>query len=174
MSKQAQFGEVKSGSVQLRNSIIGLDKDFTPDQRVKLSLAMRAPDESALYTVVNSMLGTEQLTKAQQDFVIAATQMHERVLSLRNIAGIGQGSDSTRAALQATIPNVNMADKAYGLKQLDAVDNQIDQLYRGVPKVKSFKSDSGIPEVQPPRPSNVPAGYTFKANGPKGRGWYKR
>jgi hypothetical protein len=26
---------------------------------------------------------------------------------------------------------------------------------------------------QPPRPSNVPIGYIYKANGPKGRGWYK-
>jgi hypothetical protein len=26
---------------------------------------------------------------------------------------------------------------------------------------------------QPPRPSNVPIGYVYKANGPKGRGWYK-
>lgn len=29
-------------------------------------------------------------------------------------------------------------------------------------------------QMQPPRPANVPAGYVYKVNGPKGTGWYRQ
>jgi len=32
---------------------------------------------------------------------------------------------------------------------------------------------AAVPAQEPARPSNVPAGYKFNANGPKGPGWYK-
>ena len=136
MSKQAQFGEMKSASSKLRDSISNLDRDFTPSQIAKLQLAARAPDESVLRTVIDSTLGTENLTPAQQDYVIWLGQMNERLLSLRNVAGMGQGSQDLRSAIQATLPNLKSGSKEFALKKMDAVDNQIQTLERGIPKFK--------------------------------------
>lgn len=35
-----------------------------------------------------------------------------------------------------------------------------------------YKAPAAAPVASPPRPANVPEGYTFNAHGPKGAGWY--
>jgi hypothetical protein len=132
MPKVAQFGEMQTASGNLRQSIINLDRDFSPEQRAKLQMAMAAPSEGLLTNQINAFLGSEQLTPPQQEYVIWLKQMNERLLSLRNVAGMGQGAEDMRRAIQATLPNVTSANKAYALKQLDATDQQIESLYQGV------------------------------------------
>lgn len=160
MSKQAQFGEMKSASSKLKDAITNLDRDFTPAQIAKLQLASRAPDESVLRSIIDSTLGTEQLTAAQQDLVIWQGQMMERLLSLRNVAGMGQGSQDLRAAIQATLPNFKVGSKEFALKKMAAVDNQIQMLEQGIPKFRTGGSAAGgTIRVQLPdgRTGTVPA-----------------
>lgn len=132
MPKIAQFDEMKTASTKLRGTIQDLDVDFTPEQRAKLQMALSAPSQSLLDNQIQSMLGSEQLTEKQQDFVIWSKQMNERLLSLRNVAGMGQGAEDMRRAIQDTLPNIKSKDKAYAIKQMDAVDQQIQSLYRGI------------------------------------------
>jgi hypothetical protein len=144
MPKVAQFGEMQTASGNLRQSIINLDRDFTPEQRMKLQMATASPSEGILANQIHAFLGSEQLTPSQQDYVIWLKQMNERLLSLRNVAGMGQGAEDMRRAIQATLPNVTSANKAYALKQLDATDQQIESLYQGV------GGKSQVPKVPKP------------------------
>lgn len=136
MSKHAQFSEMQGGMSSLRSAVQNLDRDFTPEQRAKLQLAMRTPDDGISKNIFDSVAGSGNLTDKQQDYVIALKQMDERILALRGVAGIGNsGSDSTRQAMIATLPNVKTPTKAYALKQLDAVENQMSRLLQGVAKL---------------------------------------
>lgn len=138
MSKQAQFGEIKSASTKLRDSITALQPGdaFSAPQVIQMLRAMQAPDQGSLSATVNNLMASG-LNDRQQDYVIWLSQMAERILSIRSIAGMGQGAEDLRRAIQATIPNVASGSKEFALKRLDAVDNQITQLYRGIPSVKS-------------------------------------
>lgn len=51
---------------------------------------------------------------------------------------------------------------------------------QGLPRMKGVQTASDVDQrfgqggqQEPPRPANVPAGYVYKVNGPKGTGWYK-
>jgi len=49
---------------------------------------------------------------------------------------------------------------------------------QGLPRMKGVQNQSDVDQrfgqgQEPPRPAHVPAGYVFKENGPKGRGWYR-
>jgi hypothetical protein len=138
MSKQAQFQEMENASGKLRGAIEALQPGdaFTPDQVAKLSLAARAPDEGTFHSIVSN-LASSTTNERQQDYLIWLQQMGERILSLRNVAGMGQGAQDLRAAIQATLPNLSSGSKEFALKRLDAVDNQIKLLHQGIGKLKN-------------------------------------
>jgi hypothetical protein len=141
MSKQAQFQEMSNASGNLRHAIEALQPGdaFSPDQVAKLNLAARAPDEG-VFTAIVSNLASSTTNERQQDYLIWLQQMGERILSLRNVAGMGQGAQDLRAAIQATLPNISSGTKEFALKRLDAVDNQITLLQRGIPKVSGINT----------------------------------
>lgn len=143
MSKQAQFGEMHVAAQKARAAIQGLDKDFTPAQIGKLTLAMRQDDPGVFKNEIETMLGTQQLTPAQQDFVVWISQLNERAMALRNVAGMGQGSQDLRSAIRATLPGVKSGSKEMALKQLGAFENQVSLLEKGVPGVKGSKATAG-------------------------------
>ena len=138
MSKNAQFQEMENASGKLRGAIEALQPGdaFTPDQVAKLSLASRAPDDGAFHAIISNM-ASGTTNERQQDYLIWLGQMGERILSLRNIAGMGQGAQDLRAAIQATLPNLSSGSKEFALKRLDAVDNQIKLLHVGIGKLKN-------------------------------------
>lgn len=136
MSKEAQFQEIHSGIDNLRSAIKNLDKPFTPEQIGKLTLAMKhSSDPGVFRTELETIIGTQELTPAQEDLVIWMGHLNERALSLRNIAGMGQGSDSMRAAIQAILPGVKSGSTQMMNKQLAAFENQVTKLEKGVPKM---------------------------------------
>jgi hypothetical protein len=146
MSKQAQFSEMKSASTKLRDSIQALQPGdaFTPEQVAKLKLASEAQDEGVFRSIVSNM-ASGTTNERQQDYLIWLQQMGERILSLRNVAGMGQGAQDLRAAITATLPNISSGTKAFALKRLDAVDNQINLLQKGIPKVSKITDGSSTP-----------------------------
>jgi hypothetical protein len=149
MSKQAQFSEMKNASGKLRDSIEALQPGdaFTPDQVAKLKLASEAQDEGIFRSIVSNM-ASGTTNERQQDYLIWLQQMGERILSLRNVAGMGQGAQDLRAAIQATLPNISSGTKQFALKRLDAVDNQINLLQKGIATRKA--TPSGGTTTPPP------------------------
>ena len=136
MSQQQQFQEMHVAAGKARDAINNLDRDFTPTQIAKLTLAFSHEDPTVTGNEIRTIFGTQQLTPAQQDFVIWLNQLNERAMSLRNVAGMGQGSQDLRAAIQNTLPSLRSGSKQMALKQLDAFNNQVSILEKGIPKVK--------------------------------------
>ena len=134
MSQAAQIAAIQTGSNSLRQSILeNRGSEFTTDQEAKLTLALSAHDPTVMTNEIKNLMASK-LTPAQQDLVTDLAQMQERVLSVRNIAGMGQGSEQTRNAILATVPGIASGNTTMALKQLDAVDNFITNLQKGVPK----------------------------------------
>lgn len=141
LAKEAQFKEIVTASGKLRQAIKALpDTPFTPKDIASLTLATRSSDPKVLSNIAASFAGNQQLTPEQRAFAVWATQLNERALSLRNVAGMGQGSDDLRKAIQATLPSLRSGDKDMMNRQLDAFDQQVQQLHLGVPKVKGHST----------------------------------
>ena len=164
MSQQAQLADIRSASQNLRTALrANAGTQFTPDQVAKITLAMQETDPTVMRNEVAN-LATAGLTPAQQDLVTWLAQMQERVLSIRNIAGMGQGSDLTRLAILNTLPTITSGNNAMALKRLDAIDNMIDNLSQGIPKVNA--------NVAPQAGGGAPAPLTnLHSNGTVTIGW---
>jgi hypothetical protein len=150
-AQNAQFDEMQTASGTLRNAISKMEP-LSPDNIAKLSVAMREGHGLAADQLKSA--GFNSLSDAQKDFVIWATQLNERALSLRGVAGMGQGAQDLRQAIQATLPGAGSGDKKNMLKQLDAFDNQVKLLRKGVPKtprvVKEESAGSGTVTMKAP------------------------
>jgi hypothetical protein len=145
MSKQAQIGDIETASKKVRESIKNLDRPFDAEQIAKLDVALKSPDESIAQAEFKA-LAQQNLTPAQQDFVVWISQINERAMSLRNIAGMGQGAQDTRNAIRAMLPGVGSGSTEMALKQLDAFDQQVKVLKSGIPSVKGT-TPSSTPKV---------------------------
>ena len=138
MSKNAQLGDIAYASGQMRNAIKNIgDKGFDADAIAKMTMAARNTDPTVFQQLKDSLLGSQRLTEPQKDFVVWLQQLHERALSLRNIAGMGNGSDMLRNAIVEMLPSVKSGSTSMANKQLDAFDNQVRILGGGIPKVNS-------------------------------------
>lgn len=147
LSKQAQFKDIYAGIASMRQAVNGLGAEpLDPTTIGKLTLAMRETDPTVFKSELDTILGSQQLTPAQQDFVVAVGQLNERALSLRNLAGMGHSSDQLRSAIRATLPSAKSGTPELMRKQLDAVTNLVDNLYTGVPNVRT----SAVPRSAQP------------------------
>jgi hypothetical protein len=164
LPKSSQIADIDFASKQMRSAVQNIDKPFTPDQVAKLDLALSTPDQGLSHTIL-STLATQELTDKQQDFVIWADNLNERAMSLRSIAGQGQGAQDTRNAIRALLPGVQSGSKEMQTKQLDAFDNMVGILKKGIAGVKGAGQETpaagGGPKV-----GTVENGYRFKGGNP--------
>lgn len=151
LSKQAQMSDIKVASQNVRQAINSLENPLSPSTIAELTMAARSTDPSVFHTEVDSLLGSQQLTSDQQNFLVWMAQLHERAMSLRNIAGMGQASDKLRDAIIATLPSAKSANRELMTRQLDAFDNMVGNLERGIPIVgrtpvhSAAQSHSSVP-----------------------------
>lgn len=135
ISKQAQMQDIKVASQNMRQAINSLENPLSTTTIAHLTMAARSTDPSVFNTEVDSLLGSQQLTPDQQNFLVWMSQLHERAMSLRNIAGMGAASDKLRDAIIATLPSAKSGDRDLMTRQLDAFDNMVGNLERGIPIV---------------------------------------
>ena len=135
ISKQAQMQDIKVASQQMRQAINHLESPLSPETIAELTMAARSTDPSVLSTEIDSLIGSQQLTSDQQNFLVWMAQLHERAMSLRNIAGMGAASDKLRDAIIATLPSAKSGNRELMTRQLDAFDNMVDNLEKGIPGV---------------------------------------
>lgn len=153
LTRTQQIVEMQGASSKLRSAIDALQPEdaFSPTAVIQLRAAAGAGDESAFREVINNALaGT--LNERQMNYLLWLQQMGERVLSLRNVAGMGQGAQDLRAAIQATLPGITSGSKQFALKRLDAVDNQINILGRGIPRTNINMGGPGAAPSAAPMP----------------------
>ena len=91
------------------------------------------------------------------------------------------GSRAMQAGIDAinrTLPGTFITNSKDADKQLKMFADRLEEIKSNatVPKGATFRDNpfkAAAPEGEPERPSNVPKGFTWNANGPKGPGWYK-
>jgi hypothetical protein len=132
-SRQAQIGDIETASGKERAAIEAVDKPFTEAQIAKLKFAMTTDDPGLASTEMKA-LAAEELTPAQQDFVIWTNQLNERAMSLRGVAGIGASAQDVRGAIHAMLPGIGSGSTGMMKKQLDAFDQQVKVLKTGIAK----------------------------------------
>jgi hypothetical protein len=166
MSKQAQFSDIYSGLGAMRAAINGISQEPLDAATIgKLTLASRETDPTIYHQAIDTILGSEQLTPAQQDFIVAQRQLEERAMSLRNLAGMGNASDSLRDAIRATLPTAKSGNVQMMRKQLDAVTNLVDNLHTGVPNINVPKKGTTVPDSSTPLTLQEAQTYLQKAGG---------
>lgn len=159
-AKQAQLNDIETGLKSMRDVAGKLDSPLTPEQVTHLTIALHSNDEKAIGANIKA-LANQNLSPAQKDFVVAIAQLNERAMSLRNIAGMGQGSDEMRRAIQRMLPSAASGDRDMMNKQLDALDQQVKVLHAGIPKVKGLGSS---------QPSTAkPSGGAASVTAPNGK-----
>ena len=164
MSKQAQFADIHSAADNMEKAINNLDRPLDATQIGKLTLAMRHTDDPTVFqNEIETFLGTQQLTPPQQDLVVWMSQLAERAMSLRSIAGMGQGSDSLRAAILNTLPSLRSGSTDMMKKQLEAFRNQVGLLEKSVPNLTGPKGGGG---TEPGAGGGTPSFADWKKKAP--------
>ncbi len=134
LNKTALLEDIRGSINQTRESLAAIP-EFTAMDKGKIAVAMRDRDpKSAISQLVGGAAGAS-MTPAQQEYLINLAQLHEQALAMRSVLGAGQGSDDLRAAIIRTIPGPSTPNKAYALKQLNAFEQTLGRLSRGVPTV---------------------------------------
>jgi hypothetical protein len=136
MTKMALIQDIADANQTTREAINNLKTDFTPALRSKLAFIFKSRNPGSAFDNFMGSTWANTLTPDQQDFVIAINQNIENAMAMRSVLGAGQGSEDLREAIKRTIPGMLSPNKAYALKQIEAFNNQLNRLARGVPKVK--------------------------------------
>jgi hypothetical protein len=133
LSRSKQIEDIRVSSEKLRDAVTDIDKPFSPRQIAVMQEALKAGDES-IASAEFQALANEQLTDKQFQAALWIKHLNERAMSLRNIAGMGQGAQDTRDAIRSLLPNMGTGSPARMKTMLDAFDNQVKILGSGVPK----------------------------------------
>lgn len=142
LPRQAQIKDIDVAAGHARDAINALDRPFDAEQIAKLHFALTTDDPTLAGTYMAS-LASQHLTDKQQDFVVWIQQLNERAMSLRQVAGMGQGAGDLRNAIRAMLPGLRSGNKQMMNKQLDAFDNQVRILSKGIGRPgKTQKNDS--------------------------------
>jgi hypothetical protein len=133
LSRSKQIEDIKVSSEKLRDAVTNIDKPFSAKQIALMQEALKAGDESIASAEMQA-LANEQLTDKQFQAALWIKHLNERAMSLRNIAGMGQGAQDTRDAIRSLLPNMGTGSAERMKTMLDAFDNQVKILGSGVPK----------------------------------------
>lgn len=161
LNKTALLEDIRGSISQTRQSLASIP-EFTAGDKVLIATAMRDRDpRSAISQLIGGVAGGH-MTPQQQEYLINLAQLHEQALAMRSVLGAGQGSEDLRAAVLRTIPGPGTPNKAYAAKQLDAFEQTLNRLSRGVPKVPLRDQQLAAPQPQAnPNPNGYVKGHVY-------------
>jgi hypothetical protein len=134
--------------------------------------------------------GMQALSPAGVQRLVAFNQARESLAGYQTVlTGSSKGSDTIFHLQEDQLPPP-LADGDYAKtagtefqKNLDIAGQHMpifpgkDETQQSVKAqqqaTRNARNPQASPAAEPPRPANVPANYVFKADGPKGTGWYK-
>lgn len=135
ISQENLMQDLTGVSSTLRQDISGMAEDFPEDMKAKIAVAASADNAASALSQLIASGALGSLSDDQFKVYVDLQQLAENAMSMRTILGAGQGSEDVRRAIQATLPSLLSPNKKFALIQLDAYDNTIKRLHRGVPKV---------------------------------------
>lgn len=162
-NREGVFDEIKYTTSQFDGALSKMtDNDFKALPRAQLAMALKSRDpRSAMSEFMGSEVASS-LTPAQIDYVTGLTSLQESAMSLRSIAGMGQGSDTLRNAITAMLPGPATPSIPYAKRQMDLFRGELEALHRPIPE--SIRQSMGnTPTQTQPQSSATPT-----AIGPNG------
>lgn len=142
LSKTALIEDIRGNVQAVRQSLQNMP-EFSPTMRAQIAVALKSRDPRS---AISSLVGSEAaktMTPQQQDYLINTALLTENAMAMRSVLGAGQGSEDLRSAITATIPGPTTPTKGYASKQLDAFEQVLDRLERGVPNVPLANGNGG-------------------------------
>jgi hypothetical protein len=135
-SQQAIFQDLHYTAGQLNEAINDLgDQGFDAKSRGQLLIAMRSNDPHAALSEFLSSEGASTLTDKQVNYATAVVAATEGAMMLRNLGGMGAGSDTLREAIAKMIPSAGTPSSKYAKRQMELYQGQIDRLEKAVPRI---------------------------------------
>jgi hypothetical protein len=131
MQRGAQFRALKSSIALARESVANLP-NWDAGTRAQLANMMASDDPGTIREWLRGSVGST-MTDKQKEAVQNLAILSEDALSLRNLMGLGQGSDMVRKAVGGLLPSGKTPDKKYALDQLDRFERLRSQLEQGNP-----------------------------------------
>jgi len=158
MQRDAIFQEIGTSADILQKSINDLgDSAFDASSRAQMATVLRDADpRSALSTFLNSTAAST-LTDQQVAYVTALANLEESAMSLRTVAGMGQGSDMLRSAIVGMLPGAATPSRAYANRQLSLFRTQVGQLHKGLPGLGATVRRGNLPNA-PATSTQLPDG----------------
>jgi hypothetical protein len=128
------FDEINYTTGQFNRALNGLtDADFKTLPRAQIAIALQSRDPSSAMSEFIGSEAASTLSPAQIDYVTGLVSLQESAMSLRSIAGMGQGSDTLRNAITAMLPGPQTPSKDYANRQMRLFQGELEALRRSVP-----------------------------------------
>lgn len=131
LQQKAIMGEMRMGTDALKKSMTGLKSQLTPEVQAQLALIDKATDKSSAWQNFFQGQAARTLSKDQIDYLTDVKRLQEYAMSLRSLAKMGQGSESQRAAIEATVPGAALPIEL-NRSRLEKFEQQLDQVEKGI------------------------------------------
>ena len=127
--------DIKAVVQNFQGSLSGLKAPLSKSIIAAATIATRDPHpQTAMQNVLQSAAG-QTLSQDQQVYLADLAQLHENGNALQSFIGSGQGSETQRAAIQQTLPQITDSPSMQGIK-LQKFSDTANRLFRGIPSVK--------------------------------------
>jgi hypothetical protein len=133
-NREGIFDEIKYTAGQFDTALDGMtDHDFQSLPRLQLAYVLKSRDPRSAMSEFMGSEAAATLTPAQVDYVTGLAALSESAMSLRTIAGMGQGSDTLRNAITGMLPGPATPSKSYARRQIDLFNGEVQALHRPIP-----------------------------------------
>jgi hypothetical protein len=133
MQKESMFGDLNYTIGLVRDSAKDLKHGIPDKYRAGMILALSSNSpEAAIHTFVSGEVA-KQLPDDVVNYMTALAVLQENAMVLRNLGGMGQGSDDLRKAIARAVPGFGTPDLRILNRQLDLYQGVLDRLHKGVP-----------------------------------------
>lgn len=168
LSKRSQFGALHYSIGNARKAINDLP-ELDAGTRIQLANAMASDNPGVMSEFLRGSVAST-MNEKQKAAVRSLQFLGEDALSLRNLMGLGAGSDMVRNAVQGLLPSGKSADKGDMIARMNQFEGLVGQLEQGNPGlgqpaggVGGFgQSAPGAPgAVQPQQSQRPPLQFNF-------------
>ena len=152
-NREGIFDEIKYTSGQFDDALSHMtDQDFNALPRAQIALALKSRDPRS---AMSEFMGSEfaaTLSPAQVDYVTGLASLSESAMSLRTVAGMGQGSDTLRNSIIAMLPGPATPSRAYARRQMNLFNGEVEALHRPIPPSIQNSMGGNAPQTSAPPP----------------------
>jgi hypothetical protein len=164
---QSLINDINAGIAQMRAAVNDKNFKLSSAGRAILEIASKSPESAK--SAVLAGLAAQHLNDTEQNFLIGHATLLERAMSLRGLQGQGAGSDQQRRAIADMLPGLASADPKMMGKQLDTLQNNVDNVASAIPKIGKRAAGSGTAGQPPPGATMTVPGSDGKMHWSDGR-----